>query len=90
MDRLHTSVRRYAWGSTTALPDLTGEAPDGTPQAELWMGAHPVAPSLVERAGGGGAPPPGGGPPPPPPPPRAAPPRPAARPARARASEQRD
>ncbi|MEV8155058.1 type I phosphomannose isomerase catalytic subunit, partial [Streptomyces fradiae] len=52
MDRLHTSVRRYAWGSTTALPDLTGEAPDGTPQAELWMGAHPVAPSLVERAGG--------------------------------------
>ncbi|MFD3354233.1 mannose-6-phosphate isomerase, class I [Streptomyces fradiae] len=51
MDRLHTSVRRYAWGSTTALPGLTGEAPDGTPQAELWMGAHPVAPSRVERAG---------------------------------------
>ncbi|MFJ6622695.1 mannose-6-phosphate isomerase, class I [Kitasatospora sp. NPDC091335] len=40
-------VRRYAWGSPTAIPALTGTAPDGTPQAELWLGAHPSAPSLL-------------------------------------------
>ncbi|MEE1756435.1 mannose-6-phosphate isomerase, class I [Streptomyces sp. SP18CS02] len=51
MDRLINTVRPYAWGSTTALPELMGVEPDGTPQAELWMGAHPAAPSLVERAG---------------------------------------
>ncbi|MFE6056820.1 mannose-6-phosphate isomerase, class I [Kitasatospora sp. NPDC056446] len=44
---LHNPVRRYAWGSPTAIPALTGTAPDGTPQAELWLGAHPSAPSLV-------------------------------------------
>ncbi|MFE6761284.1 mannose-6-phosphate isomerase, class I [Streptomyces sp. NPDC057689] len=49
MDPLVNTVRPYAWGSTTALPDLFGVAPDGRPQAELWMGAHPAAPSLVRR-----------------------------------------
>ncbi|WP_051710018.1 mannose-6-phosphate isomerase, class I [Streptomyces sp. NRRL S-350] len=44
---MHNPVRRYAWGSTTAIPRLTGTAPDGTPQAELWMGAHPSAPSSL-------------------------------------------
>ncbi|MER6303736.1 mannose-6-phosphate isomerase, class I [Kitasatospora sp. NPDC001539] len=44
---LDNPVRRYAWGSPTAIPALTGTAPDGTPQAELWMGAHPSAPSRV-------------------------------------------
>ncbi|GGY99510.1 mannose-6-phosphate isomerase, class I [Streptomyces nitrosporeus] len=52
MDRLVTTVRPYAWGSTTALPRLTGTPPDGTPQAELWMGAHPAAPSQVRRGSG--------------------------------------
>ncbi|MBD0692319.1 mannose-6-phosphate isomerase, class I [Streptomyces sp. CBMA123] len=42
---LHNPVRHYPWGSPTAIPALTGSAPDGTPQAELWMGAHPCAPS---------------------------------------------
>ncbi|MFE5586003.1 hypothetical protein [Kitasatospora sp. NPDC056531] len=37
---LDNPVRRYAWGSATAIPALTGTGPDGTPQAELWMGAH--------------------------------------------------
>ncbi|MFJ9840467.1 mannose-6-phosphate isomerase, class I [Kitasatospora sp. NPDC101155] len=44
---LDNPVRRYAWGSTTAIPALTGTGPDGTPQAELWMGAHPSAPSRL-------------------------------------------
>ncbi|MFI9155262.1 mannose-6-phosphate isomerase, class I [Streptomyces sp. NPDC053367] len=51
MDRLTNTVRPYPWGSATALPQLMGLAPDGTPQAELWMGAHPAAPSYAERTG---------------------------------------
>ncbi|MCQ6555523.1 mannose-6-phosphate isomerase, class I [Streptomyces sp. C10-9-1] len=49
MDRLANTVRPYAWGSTTALPELLGTAPTGEPQAELWMGAHPGAPSGTPR-----------------------------------------
>jgi mannose-6-phosphate isomerase len=49
MDRLSNTVRPYAWGSTTAIPELLGVAPTGEPQAEMWMGAHPGAPSRVTR-----------------------------------------
>ncbi|MEU8622951.1 mannose-6-phosphate isomerase, class I [Streptomyces sp. NPDC048623] len=49
MDRLVNTVRPYAWGSTTAIPELLGTAPTGEPQAELWMGAHPGAPSRTDR-----------------------------------------
>ncbi|ARZ69810.1 mannose-6-phosphate isomerase, class I [Streptomyces sp. HU2014] len=52
MDRLANTVRPYAWGSTTAIPELLGTAPTGEPQAELWMGAHPGAPSRVDRGAG--------------------------------------
>jgi mannose-6-phosphate isomerase len=51
MDRLTNTVRPYAWGSTTAIPELLGTRPTGEPQAELWMGAHPGAPSLLVRDG---------------------------------------
>ncbi|MCF3106905.1 mannose-6-phosphate isomerase, class I [Streptomyces roseoverticillatus] len=56
MDRLVNTVRPYAWGSTTAIPELLGTTPTGEPQAELWMGAHPGAPSRVARDGGGADP----------------------------------
>ncbi|MFE3070708.1 mannose-6-phosphate isomerase, class I [Streptomyces sp. NPDC059247] len=49
MDRLVNTVRPYAWGSTTAIPRLLGTEPTGEPQAELWMGAHPGAPSRTAR-----------------------------------------
>ncbi|MFD0418305.1 mannose-6-phosphate isomerase, class I [Streptomyces sp. NPDC127108] len=49
MDRLTNTVRPYAWGSTTAIAELTGAEPTGEPQAEMWMGAHPGAPSRTER-----------------------------------------
>ncbi|MER7001047.1 mannose-6-phosphate isomerase, class I [Streptomyces sp. NPDC000410] len=49
MDRLTNAPRPYAWGSTTLIPDLLGIAPTGEPQAELWMGAHPGAPSQTSR-----------------------------------------
>ncbi|WP_069816285.1 mannose-6-phosphate isomerase, class I [Streptomyces sp. TP-A0874] len=52
MDRLSNTVRPYAWGSTTAIPQLLGTEPSGEPQAELWMGAHPGAPSVVDRGTG--------------------------------------
>lgn len=51
MLRLANPVRHYAWGSTHALPDLLGTVPDGRPHAELWVGAHPAAPSTVPGAG---------------------------------------
>ncbi|MFJ1846969.1 mannose-6-phosphate isomerase, class I [Streptomyces sp. NPDC088146] len=54
MDRLSNTVRPYAWGSTTAIPELLGIAPTGEPQAEMWMGAHPGAPSRLTRANGAG------------------------------------
>ncbi|ADB30697.1 mannose-6-phosphate isomerase, class I [Kribbella flavida DSM 17836] len=45
--RLRTAIRDYAWGSPTAIPELLGVEPDGSPQAELWMGAHESAPSVL-------------------------------------------
>jgi mannose-6-phosphate isomerase len=45
-------VQEYAWGSYTAIPELLGNvSPAKTPQAELWMGAHPKAPSMVKCDG---------------------------------------
>jgi mannose-6-phosphate isomerase len=38
-------VRRYDWGSRTAIQQLLGDEPDGRPAAELWFGAHPDDPS---------------------------------------------
>jgi mannose-6-phosphate isomerase len=55
MDRirlLKNTVQEYAWGSYTAIPELLGhDAPASMPQAELWMGAHPKAPSMVKCDG---------------------------------------
>jgi mannose-6-phosphate isomerase len=51
MDRLENPIRGYAWGSADDIPDFLGLPPDGRPQAELWMGAHPSAPSAVLRNG---------------------------------------
>lgn len=50
MDLLDAAVRSYAWGSHAALADLQGRpSPTAEPEAELWMGAHPSAPSGVTR-----------------------------------------
>ena len=48
---LHGVVQHYAWGSTEALPRIMGLPPSGEPQAELWLGAHPRAPSVLHRDG---------------------------------------
>jgi mannose-6-phosphate isomerase len=45
---LTNSVRHYPWGSRTVIPELLGEtSPADRPYAELWMGAHPDAPSVL-------------------------------------------
>jgi mannose-6-phosphate isomerase len=50
---LDNPVREYDWGSRTAIAELLGRpSPAATPQAELWLGAHPSAPSRVALAGG--------------------------------------
>ncbi|SER72339.1 mannose-6-phosphate isomerase, type 1 [Streptomyces sp. yr375] len=49
MDRLDNTIRPYAWGSPTAIPHLLGTTPTGEPQAEMWMGAHPGAPSRTAQ-----------------------------------------
>jgi len=47
--RLQNTVQRYDWGSRTAIPELLGTEADGQPAAELWLGAHPSAPSLAQH-----------------------------------------
>jgi mannose-6-phosphate isomerase len=45
---LKNSVMAYEWGSSTFIQDLTGDSSfRGRAIAELWMGAHPLAPSRV-------------------------------------------
>jgi len=51
--RLRNSIQNYPWGSTTDIPRLLGiPAPDQKPVAELWLGAHPKAPSTVLKEEG--------------------------------------
>jgi mannose-6-phosphate isomerase len=48
MWQLTNTVRHYPWGSPTVIPDLLGlPSPADQPWAELWMGAHPDAPSVL-------------------------------------------
>ncbi len=50
---LENPIQHYDWGSTTRLHELLGVAPDGRPAAELWLGAHPIAPSYARTGDGG-------------------------------------
>jgi mannose-6-phosphate isomerase len=47
IERMSGAIQPYAWGSPTFIPELLGEESNGEPQAELWLGAHPSAPSQV-------------------------------------------
>ena len=45
---LDNPLKAYPWGSRTFIPRLMGKPyPASTPQAELWMGAHPHGTSKV-------------------------------------------
>src|SRR5262249_44974503 len=48
VDLLSPKVKPYPWGTHDAIADLQGRpVPAPGPEAELWMGAHPSAPSGV-------------------------------------------
>lgn len=47
MEALVNATQDYAWGSRTAIPGILGIPATSSPVAELWMGAHPGAPSRV-------------------------------------------
>src|SRR5438876_8306695 len=48
MDLLDAKTRDYDWGTSDAIAELQGRpVPAPGPEAELWMGAHPTAPSGV-------------------------------------------
>jgi mannose-6-phosphate isomerase len=47
MERMEGKIQPYAWGSTSFIPDLLGIDRTDEPRAELWLGAHPLAPALV-------------------------------------------
>ncbi len=49
--KLKNPIQNYAWGSRTTIANLRGLANSADqPEAELWMGAHPKAPSRVMLA----------------------------------------
>ena len=51
--RLKNPRQDYPWGSTTDIPKLLAIGnPNQTPVAELWLGAHPKAPSIVVKEEG--------------------------------------
>lgn len=52
ISELSNVVQPYAWGSRHSLAELRGEpGPTAGPEAELWMGAHPLAPSRLCATG---------------------------------------
>lgn len=53
MERLSNPIRAYAWGSREVIARLQGRPlPTDGPEAELWIGAHPADPSMLDRPGG--------------------------------------
>lgn len=50
--RMQNPIMNYKWGSRTDIAMIQGRSvPSREPEAELWMGAHPKAPSMVEEKG---------------------------------------
>lgn len=45
----------YAWGALQGIARFLGVPPSGNPEAELWIGAHPAAPSATPRTFPSGA-----------------------------------
>lgn len=45
MFKLTGTLQHYAWGDTSSIAMLQGRKSDGQPEAEMWFGAHPSAPS---------------------------------------------
>jgi len=52
MHLLRNGVKHYDWGSTDAIPQFLGGRRDGVPVAEVWIGTHPLSPSVAIDAAG--------------------------------------
>ncbi|MEM7582176.1 MAG: mannose-6-phosphate isomerase, class I [Acidobacteriota bacterium] len=53
ISKLDNPIQNYAWGSRHGIARFLGRpVPSKEPEAELWMGAHPKAPSQVSIADG--------------------------------------
>lgn len=51
--RLENSIRKYSWGDADLIPAFLGaDNPTREPWAELWLGAHPKAPSMAWQPDG--------------------------------------
>lgn len=51
--KLSNQIQNYAWGSHTTLASMRGlSVPSQKPEAEVWVGAHPSAPSTVHASSG--------------------------------------
>jgi mannose-6-phosphate isomerase len=47
---LDNAVQNYAWGAAATIAEFLGRpSPTSLPEAELWIGAHPKAPSRVSE-----------------------------------------
>jgi len=50
VDLLRPRIQPYPWGTVDAIADLQGRpVPAPSPEAELWMGAHPSSPAALDR-----------------------------------------
>lgn len=45
--QLKNNVLKYHWGVPGGISSKLGYAPENSPEAELWIGAHPKAPSII-------------------------------------------
>lgn len=52
MHLLRNTMKPYAWGSESGITDILGVEPSGSPEAELWIGAHPQSPSEILTSAG--------------------------------------
>ncbi|WP_134322650.1 mannose-6-phosphate isomerase, class I [Cumulibacter soli] len=52
MYRLENEIRNYAWGSRKVIADLLGRDDADRPEAELWLGAHPLGSSRIADCDG--------------------------------------
>lgn len=47
MHRLRNGAKNYDWGSPSAIPLFLGQSSDEGPVAEVWIGTHPLSPSIA-------------------------------------------
>lgn len=48
--KIQGEIRDYAWGAPGGVSRAFGREPGAEPEAELWLGAHPSAPSAIRDA----------------------------------------